>query len=319
VGGGVLSFYTSTEGIEAATLLAFTFGEGASGGGSGVPPAIFPGPGSGPSGTPAPGGTQQVAQLVPLRESALALVATLLTVSLDASAIGATTATPPEGVGTPATFSTTATTAPNQAASRDEDQDDAPAEAEAEAEEPPADEDPVPQPDKLPDWIRFLAGLNEELDRQGRAFPEDLPGGAGTPSLAARVLTALDVALGRLIPRPDADRTGLTGRLRQAVRPVARTVGAMIDLLVSADVPVTPPIPPPAFLPSGAGRLGAAGPERGQEAVTEDTSAGTVPLVIVAALLARRPWTGRRRRAHPARTATTRGGAMRGRTPHRRG
>ena len=85
VSRGVLSFYVSTAGHEAALELAFDLGESA-GSEAGVPPVVVT-PGSVPSPTAvlsqaASGSVQQVAQFMGLSGSSVDLAATLLTVSV---------------------------------------------------------------------------------------------------------------------------------------------------------------------------------------------------------------------------------------------
>jgi hypothetical protein len=261
--------------------------------GSSPLPGIVPGTGSGSTVTPDPGATQQLAQLVPLHASALALVATLLTVGLNMPTTEADAAAVQDGAMSLATFS--ATTTPTQGVSQTEDQDGVA--DEAKAEEAPADKEEVPQPEKVPAWIRFIAGLDEAFDRQRQASLDDLPGGAGSPSLAARVLDALDAVLHRLAQ--DTDRSGLAERLRQVALPTAKAIDAAIDLLWSEDVPAAPPATAPAIGPAGAAESQEDGTERPEETEPEDVSAATVPLVLVAALMARcagpQHWRQRRR------------------------
>jgi hypothetical protein len=294
VSDGLLSFYASTEGLEAATLLSFTLAGGREGP-SDHPPLIFPGPGPGSPGTPAPGPTEQVARLVPLRESALALVATLLTVALNTSmpTTEADAVAAPVDAATLGTFSATATAAPTQSVSPPEDPHGVADAADA-ASVPPADTQDVPQSEQVPAWVRFVEGLAEGFDRRRRASLADLPTGVASPSLAARILAALDALLDRWTPgeRDEAaDRPGLTEGLRQAADPMTRVLDAAIDLLWSEAAPSAPALelarsPEPQDV--GAGR-----PE---ETDPEEVSSVSVSLALVSALLVRRAWPPRRER-----------------------
>jgi hypothetical protein len=276
-GNGKLSFYAASEGQETALLLSVTFGGG---------------------------GSQQVARLVPLREQALALVASLVTGILNMPTTEADAVALPNSAAALATFSATASTIPNQGVTPTKDEDGVADEAD-DTEGAPADKKKVTPPEALPAWIRFIAGLDEAFDRQRRESLDDLPGGAGSPSLAARVLATLDAVLDRLTQDSNAEEPGLAERLRQVARPAARAIDAAIERLWSEDGPTASPSSAPDIDPARAAESQEDGLEIREEAEPEDVSAATVPLMLVAALLARRAWPQRWSRRQETRAGTS--------------
>jgi hypothetical protein len=293
-GDGLVSFYASTEGLEAATLLRFTVG-----GESNPPPIIIPGPGAGSPVPPAPGETEQVPQLVPLREMALDLVATLTTVALvmDGLTTQADVAAAPNGAEALATFSNVTTVAPAQGAPPSKDQDDTTTD---DTEEQSNDAQEDASEEEAPPWIRFFAGLNEGFDRHRRAALDERPTGAGSPAVTAGWLSALDAVLDdwSLAERlANGGQPGPVERLRQAAEATARILDAAIHRLGSEERPqVAPPSPPilePArLLPS---QPDEPVPQSPADVAAEVTSAASVPLVLAALLLARRARPPRRR------------------------
>jgi hypothetical protein len=344
VSDGLLRFYASNEGSEVATLLSFSFGRDDGfnppsvfdpdpGPGSPGPfpwllpgadlghlPLIFPGSDAGSPVIPAPGETEQVAQLVPLSETALALVATLSTVALDVGlpTIQAKAAGTPNGAGPLAIFSvagvlsaisgadllatfsggekldavsteTTGTLA--QGASQSEDQDEAVAETDdTEEQSDDAQEDAAEE--EAPAWIRFFAGLEEGFDRHRRAALDERLTGAGSPAGAAEWLAALDAVLDRwsLAERvANGGQPGPVEWLRQATEAPARVLDAAIHRLGSEERPqVTPPSPPiPEPDRSTPSQPDEPVPQDPADVAAEATSAASVPLVFAALLLAR--------------------------------
>ncbi len=146
--GGQVQFYAATEGQEAATLVALSLGVGA----------------FSPISAPASPASSGVAQLVPLQESSLALVGTLLTVTIDASA-GETEA-----------LSASAVSLGQSVLGKgglvwlgiDDD--------ELEATAPAIDPAAVPVSPGAPAWQRYTLGTDEAIERFDREHPSLSPG-----------------------------------------------------------------------------------------------------------------------------------------------
>jgi RNA polymerase sigma factor (sigma-70 family) len=148
--GDQVEFYATTEGREAVTLLIFLLG------GETGPPDT----------SPAPGGIAQVAQLLPLSDSSLPLITTMLILTIETSTAGipqgATDAEAPEAVSfLPVTSVTAGQSLPELAG---------PAKGESGDEEEPNE----PQNPGLPvsqgssPWQPFLMGLDEALNQLRR-------------------------------------------------------------------------------------------------------------------------------------------------------
>jgi hypothetical protein len=310
-GDGLLSFYASTEGLEAATLLAFNL---RGGDGSDPPPGIIiPGPGAGSPVPPTPSQTEEVVQLGRLSETALDLVATLSTVALVMDGLttqaGATAA--PNAAEALATFSNGTTVAPAQGASSSEGQDDAAATTD-DTEEPSDDpqEDAAEEEaaeEEVPAWIRFFAGLDEGFEWHRRAALDEQPTSAGSPSGTAEWLSALDAVLDGWSLAARVANWGQPSPaewLRQAAGATTRVLDAALQRLGSEErarvPPPSAPIPEPArSTPPPPDEPGAPSPT---DVAVEVTSAASVPLVLSALLLARRAWPQlcrRRRRSRP--------------------
>jgi hypothetical protein len=146
--GGQVQFYAATEGQEAATLVALSLGVGA----------------FSPISAPATPTSSGIAQLVPLQESSLALVGTLLTVTIDASA-GETEA-----------LSASAVSLGQSLFGQrglvwlgiDDDELDPTA--------PPVDPAAGPANPSAPAWQRYTLGTDEAIERFDREHPSLAPG-----------------------------------------------------------------------------------------------------------------------------------------------
>ena len=228
--GNVLNFYASTEGLEAATKLAFNLagGEGEGGGGEDTP--IIPP-------TPSTTTVQQVAQLLPLGGgSSLELVASLTTVTLTLEEAEETAE---------------AGALPNQPRAHDQELVAVVEETGVPEEEGPPNQ-PPDGPAPLSPLYRFLYGLDEALERvrldarNASIGPRSDAGGAG------RAILALDTVLARWSPalsQIGGPSPALVGNLTRVGLLAARaTDAALLELsrLESANRPdgaVEPEVP----------------------------------------------------------------------------
>ena len=148
--GDQVEFYAATEGREAATLLTFLLG----------------GETGSPDTSPAPGGIAQVAQLLPLSDSSLPLITTLLILTIETSTAeipqGATDAEAAEAVSfLPVTPVTVGQSLLEHASSDEGESGD-----EEEPNEPKGPDLPVSQ--ESSPWQPFFMGLDEALDQLRR-------------------------------------------------------------------------------------------------------------------------------------------------------
>ena len=196
--GGILSFYASSEGRDAAERLSFDLrpgrrrSRGASGratGGRAGEPGRSPLEdilGAGPTGPTAPGAEApaaptlvQVAQLLPLGGSTLALVATLLTVAVGTEAPAEAEDAAPSDAATALVLLVTASVLPPQA----------PADPEAEADGSEGEE-PGPEPEQelepsettLAEALQVVFGLEEAWQEARREARELFLGESEGPS-----------------------------------------------------------------------------------------------------------------------------------------
>jgi hypothetical protein len=146
--GGQVQFYAATEGQEAATLVALSLGVGA----------------FSPISAPASPASSGVAQLVSLQESSLALVGTLLTVTIEASA-GQT-----EALSTSSVSLGQSVLGKGGFAGLGIDDD------ELEATEPAIDPAAGPVNPSAPAWQRYTLGTDEAIERFDREHPSISPG-----------------------------------------------------------------------------------------------------------------------------------------------
>jgi len=158
--GGQVQFYAATEGREAAALVALSLGGGE------VSPL---------SSAPAAPTASGVAQLVPLQESSLALVGTLLTVTIDSSA-GALPSAGETEAGAALALSAAAPASLGQSvfgrgglAGPGSDGD----EQEPAIPEEPAARQGIPN---VPAWMRYILGTDEAIERFDREHPDLSPG-----------------------------------------------------------------------------------------------------------------------------------------------
>jgi hypothetical protein len=158
--GGQVQFYAATEGQEAAALVALSLGAGA------ISPIT-------PPASPTSSG---VAQLVPLQESSLALVGTLLTVTIDASAGEI------EGIAAQAFSSATAISLGQSLLGQrgfvglgmDEDELEPTAQTIGQAASPVSPSAPA--------WQRYTLGTDEAIERFDREHPSLSPGSSDDAS-----------------------------------------------------------------------------------------------------------------------------------------
>lgn len=196
-----MTVYVVSPGEEAAILLSFGLSAGSS---------VVSGNGGGSGGFPPTAGVQGFT-LLPLRDSSLPLIATLLTPPVDLDAASASSA--PEA-STAASIASTATSVgqgPLANPSADDDLgDDGLSEVEA---EPTAENDPVDPPSP---WLREVFGLDDAFEDFRRSTHFTLPLDAALP---------LDV---RLLP----------------ASPVPTVETAAADPLSAEDFSPSPPLPP---------------------------------------------------------------------------
>ena len=161
--GGQVQFYAATEGREAAALVALSLGGGEISGLSALPPS------------------SGVAQLVPLEESSLALVGTLLTVTIESSANELTNAGETEAIAALALSSAAAASLGQPVLGQrglvgpnDNDTElliatlDSPGTRQGTT--------------AAPAWQRYTLGTDEALERFDREHPEVAPGNHKLPS-----------------------------------------------------------------------------------------------------------------------------------------
>jgi hypothetical protein len=160
--GGLVQFYAATEGLEAAALVALSLGGGE------ISPISVPA-------SPAASG---VAQLVPLQESSLALVGTLLTLTIESSSGGLTNAGETEAIA----ISSAAPVSLGQSVGfrgliggleGDEN--------ELQPNTPP-DTAPTSGAANASDWQRYTLGTDEAIERFDRDHPELFPSTNSEPS-----------------------------------------------------------------------------------------------------------------------------------------
>jgi hypothetical protein len=278
-GGGRVGFYATTEGGKVSDLLTFDIPIPLM-----VPSAILP-----------------TLSLVSLTDSALTLISTLLTVSLDMPATPFDGVAFQDGATTPVPPLATATNPPAQATGSDTTEGDAGGTDEA---GDPEDTDNGPD-SQAPPWLRLLLGLDEALERSRRAshdkvFPED---GPAAPN--KRLLAALDRLLARWRPA-----VRLPQGLKQGLRPVGEGVIRAIDEAIRSLWPeeLRPSQPTPNGVdgPAAAARVidEAADPAQPQdmnsrpspESGIEGTEPLSVSLTVTTALVAYRISHPRRRR-----------------------
>ena len=191
--GNLLQFYAGTEGVEAATLLAFNLG--------GVVAPVTP-------------PVQQVAQLQPLSESSLALIATLLSVT--------TETTPGESEATNGEVAVPTSALPNQSAAPVTVGGGTGNDANTGDQEEGVAAPVVPATAVLTPLARFVSGLDEAFekvrldDRRGKTAPGQ------RAAIAAQAILALDAALKRWSPVI----TTLGGPAPALVGGLGRIVGA---------------------------------------------------------------------------------------------
>ncbi len=163
--GGEVQFYAATEGREAAALVALSLG-----GGEVSPLAPAPLPGS-----------SGVAQLVSLQETSLALVGTLLTLTIDASAGVIPNTVETEAVAAFAQPSVTVVSV-GQPVLGHTDLDEA--EIDAEEHEPGIAGQPDAKPaiPAFPAWMRYILGTDEAIERFDREHPVLSPAKFGEAS-----------------------------------------------------------------------------------------------------------------------------------------
>jgi hypothetical protein len=155
--GGEVQFYAATEGREAAILVALSLG------GASFIPA--------PSALEAPSIENNVAQLVALQESSLALVGTLLVVTLESPA-GELSVIPPEvEAGTAIATLSAAPAALGQGLSGQSEFELGPRELDQQSSAP---EQPaiIPALPRAMSWERFVLGTDEALERYDREHQE---------------------------------------------------------------------------------------------------------------------------------------------------
>ncbi|MBV8676706.1 MAG: hypothetical protein JO355_05990, partial [Planctomycetaceae bacterium] len=222
--GNLLQFFAGTEGVETATLLAFDLG----GEGGGVV-------GGGGVAVPVSSPVQQVAQLQPLSESSLALIATLLSVTTD---------TTPNG-----SEATNAVAArPNQPTPEVIVGHGTGDEAEDVDQEERVAAPVVPATATLAPLARFVSGLDEAFEK----VRLDARRGATAPgpreAISARAIRALDAALERwspVITTLGGPAPALVGGLGRIVGEATRAVDAALHALSKEGVRTPPPITAP--------------------------------------------------------------------------
>ena len=193
ISGGLVQFYAATEGREAAALVALSLI------GGDVSP-LAPPPAS-----QAPGGT---AGLVALQETSLALVSTLLTLTIDASAGPAPEASEADAVAAGAISTAQAVLAGvgQQVSGRDRllDREAEPGEHDSDENTQPAGAAGLPV---IPGWMRFILDIDEALERFDREHPTLSP----TPARRC-----VGKSSGRL---PAGDRIRTAGRRSSRTEP----------------------------------------------------------------------------------------------------
>jgi len=230
--GNLLQFYAGTEGVEAATLLAFNLGDKGGGvGGGGAAPAI-----------PA---VQQVARLQSLSESSPALIATLLSVTADTTP-GESEAT--NGVVAVPAGSPNATGAlPNQPSPPVTVGGGTGDDADTVDQEEGMAAQVVPATAVLPPLARFVSGLDEAFEkvrldaRHGKTAP------GPRAAVTAQAILAPDAALerwSRVITTLGGPAPALVGGLGRIVGATARAVDAALHALSEEGVRTPPPLSP---------------------------------------------------------------------------
>ncbi|MBV8382145.1 MAG: hypothetical protein JOZ63_06040, partial [Planctomycetaceae bacterium] len=222
--GNLLQFFAGTEGVETATLLAFDLG----GEGGGVV-------GGGGVAVPVSSPVQQVAQLQPLSESSLALIATLLSVTTD---------TTPNG-----SEATNAVAArPNQPTPEVIVGHGTGDEAEDVDQEERVAAPVVPATATLAPLARFVSGLDEAFEK----VRLDARRGATAPGpredISAQAIRALDAALERwspVITTLGGPAPALVSGLGRIVGEATRAVDAALHALSKEGVRTPPPITAP--------------------------------------------------------------------------
>ena len=214
--GNLLQFYAGTEGVEAATLLAFNLG--------GVVAPVTP-------------PVQQVAQLQPLSESSLALIATLLSVT--------TETTPGESEATNGGVAVPTSALPNQSAAPVTVGGGTGNDANTGDQEEGVAAPVVPATAVLTPLARFVSGLDEAFEkvrldaRRGKTAPGQ------RAAIAAQAILALDAALERwspVITTLGGPAPALVGRLGRIVGAATRAVDAALHALSEEGVRTPPPI-----------------------------------------------------------------------------
>ena len=214
--GNLLQFYAGTEGVEAATLLAFNLG--------GVVAPVTP-------------PVQQVAQLQPLSESSLALIATLLSVT--------TETTPGESEATNGEVAVPTSALPNQSAAPVTVGGGTGNDANTGDQEEGVAAPVVPATAVLTPLARFVSGLDEAFEkvrldaRRGKTAPGQ------RAAIAAQAILALDAALERwspVITTLGGPAPALVGGLGRIVGAATRAVDAALHALSEEGVRTPPPI-----------------------------------------------------------------------------
>jgi hypothetical protein len=173
-----------------------------------------------------------VAQLLPLGGSSLALVATLLTITVSADAPSEVEDATPSDTATALVLLVTASVLPPQTpVGSGEDMDEGGSDG----------EEPGPDPEQelersattLAEALRMVFGLEEAWDEARREARELFLGGkseeSGQPGRGAMMIAAVDAALERWSPWCDLLAPKLTGVLRVAARAASAAMEAIED------------------------------------------------------------------------------------------
>jgi hypothetical protein len=205
--GEQVQFYAATEGLEAAALVALSLGGGE------ISPISVPA-------SPASSG---VAQLVPLQESSLALVGTLLTLTIESSLGELTNSSEAEGVA----ISSAAPVSLGQSVGGrglvgglEDDENELPPDT-------PTDTAPRSGVPNASAWQRYTLGTDEAIERFDREHPELFPDTDSEPSE-----TTPDAGLlGPGVPPQDGGDTGQSWISAAAHALRAKAVDRVVDLM----------------------------------------------------------------------------------------
>jgi hypothetical protein len=324
---GGFPFELDPRGIDPMDILGGVFGPDD---GSSPLPVILPGSPLGPDAPEAtlPGESAMLVRLLPLPNSASALVATLVSGIVSEPAPEAHATDVPNGRETLASFSAEPTAGSDRAAP---DTDATPAGAESDGAErtgtpahadrtqdqvtsPPAERGQATDVSTAattpsthaPEarqtlaaasaWARITTGLDEAFDHHVHDSLNDPLTAGGPPSQSTHLQAARDAVLAWWGGDTHPVWPGLARPLCRAATPTLRAIDAATNLMGSETESQTPATPEPALEMAGLEKPEDVGSERPTEMEPQEVLSISVSLVLIAALLTRRAWPLLRRR-----------------------